>query len=77
MTRGRKPKIQDEEMVTFVLDMSNFSTCLQDLVDYVKKGCGIEITLPTVRTLLIKELGDDGYKDLSDQWSKIRSNGKC
>lgn len=77
MTRGRKPKIQDEGMVTFVLEMSNFSTSLQDLADYVKVGCDVEITLPTVRTLLINELGDDGYKELTAQWSTIRSKGHC
>ena len=77
MARGRKPKIQDEEMVTFVIEMSGFSTCLQDLADYVKVGCDVSVTLPTVRTLLINELGDDGYKELTKQWSTIRSKGHC
>ena len=75
MTRGRKPKIQDEEMVTFVLEMSGFSTCLQDLANYVQEGCVVSVTLPTVRTLLINELGDDGYKELTEHWSKIRNDG--
>ena len=75
MARGRKPKIRDEKMVTFVLEMSEFSTCLQDLANYVEQGCNISITLPTVRTLLINELGEDGYKELSEHWSKIRNDG--
>jgi hypothetical protein len=73
MTRVRKPKIKNDKTIEFVLEMSKFSTCLQDLVNYIQLGCNIEITLPTVRSLLIKELGDDGYKDLTEHWRTIRS----
>lgn len=76
MTRGRKPKIVNEKMINFVLEMSDFSACLQDLADFVQLGCDINVTLPTVRTLLIKELGDDGYKLLTEQWRLERTGTK-
>lgn len=77
MARGRKPKVKNESVIDFIVEMSSFTTSLVELAGYVEHGCGMSLTLPTITAYLKKELGHDGYSDMQERWRKIRSNGHC
>lgn len=71
MTRGRKRKMSDKQE-EFLLDMKGFVTTLAGMQTLLKKACGLDVTLPTIRAYFIKHLGDKGYKKLIYEWKIIR-----
>lgn len=72
MTRGRKRKMSDKQE-EFLLNMKGFVTTLAGMQSLLKKACGLEVTLPTIRAYLIKSLGNKGYKKLTQEWKETRS----
>ena len=56
--------------------MKGFVTSLDEMVALLEKACGVEVTIPTVRTHFINQLGKKGYDTLILNWRKNRVHGE-
>ncbi len=75
MGRGRKPKLSKTQ-IDYMITMKGFVTSLDEMVSMLEKACGIEVTIPTVRTHFINQIGKKEYDTLILDWRKKRVDGE-
>lgn len=75
MGRGRKPKMS-ETQIDYMIMMKGFVLSLDEMVALLEKACGIEVTIPTVRTHFINQIGKKEYDALILTWRRNRVYGE-